>query len=42
MQNKKKIQMNLFTKHKQTYRHRKQTYGDPREKRGKNKLGVWY
>ena len=25
---KKKIQMNLFTKQKQTHRHRKQTYGD--------------
>ena len=24
---KKMVQMNLFTKHKQTHRHRKQTYG---------------
>ena len=24
---KKKIQINLFTKHKQTHRHRKQSYG---------------
>ena len=37
----KKIQVNLFTKHKQTHKHRKQTYGDSREKRRKNKLGVW-
>ena len=28
---KKKIQMNLFTKEKQTHRHRKQTYGYQRE-----------
>ena len=27
---KKKIQLNLFTKQKQTYRHRKQTYGNQR------------
>ena len=29
---KKMIQMNLFTKHKQTHRHRKQTYGYQRGK----------
>ena len=32
--------MNLYTKHKQTHKHRKQTYGYQREKRG-DKLGVW-
>ena len=48
---KKMIQMNLFTKQKQTHRHRKQTYGyqkarkqtygDQRGKRqGRDKLGV--
>ena len=31
---KKKIQMNLFTKQKQAHRHRKQTYGYQRGKRG--------
>ena len=31
---KKIIQMNLFTKQKQTYRHRKQTYGYQRGKVG--------
>ena len=30
----KVIQMNLFTKQKQTHRYRKQTYGYQREKRG--------
>ena len=35
---KKMIQVNLFTKQKQTHRHRKQTYG---YQRGKNTLGVW-
>ena len=30
---KKMIQMNLFTKQKQTHRHKKQTYGYQREKR---------
>ena len=34
--------MNLFTKQKQTYRHRKQTYDYKREKvGGRDKLGVW-
>ena len=33
-ESKKMIQMNLFTKHKQTHRHRKQTYGYQREKPG--------
>ena len=38
----KMIQMNLFTKQKQTHRLRKQTYGYQREKvSGRNKLGVW-
>ena len=38
----KKIQMNLFTKQKQTYRYRKQTYGYQRGKVvGREKLGVW-
>ena len=39
---KKRILMNLFTKQKQTHRHRKQIYGYKGEKgRGKDKLGVW-
>ena len=38
---KKMIQMNLFTKQKQTHRHRKQTYDYQREKEGREKLGVW-
>ena len=42
---KNKIQMNLFTKQKQTYRLRKQTYGYHRGKvpghGGRDKLGVW-
>ena len=33
--------MNLFTKKKQTHRHRKQTYGYQRGKQGSNKLGIW-
>ena len=34
--------MNLLLKQKQTYRHRKQTYGYPRGKaEGRDKLGVW-
>ena len=35
--------MNLFTKQKQTHRHRKQTYGYQRGKvgGGGTKLGVW-
>ena len=35
--------MNLFTKQKQTHRHRKQTYGNQRGKggrEGRNKLGA--
>ena len=35
------IQMNLFTKQKQTHRHRKQTYGHQRGKGGVDKLEVW-
>ena len=39
---KKMIQMNLFTKQKQTHRLRKQTYDYQRRKVGKrDKLGVW-
>ena len=43
MRNLKKmmIQMNLFTKQKQTHRHRKQTYGHQRGRRRRDKLGVW-
>ena len=37
----KMIQMNLFTKQKQTHRHRKQTYGYQSGKGGGDKLGVW-
>ena len=39
------IQMNLFTKQKQTYRYRKQTYGYQRGSVGagwrRDKSGVW-
>ena len=36
----KKIQMNLFTKQKETCRHRKQIYGYQRRKgKGRDKLG---
>ena len=39
---KKMIPMNLFTKQKQTHRHRKQTYGYQKGKvGGRHKLGVW-
>ena len=40
---KKKRQMNLFTKQKQTHRHRKQTYGYKGDSggEGRDKLGVW-
>ena len=39
---KKMIQMNLFTKQKQIYRHGKETYGCQRENvGGRDKLGVW-
>ena len=42
VESKKMIQMNLFTKQKQTNRYRKQTYGYQRGKgRGRDKLGVW-
>ena len=37
---KKMTEMNLFTKQKQTNRHRKQTYGCQREKRGRDKAGM--
>ena len=34
--------MNLFTKQKQTYKHRKQIYGYQKGKdKGSNKLGIW-
>ena len=33
--------MNLFTKKKQSHRHRKPTYGYQRERAGEGKLGVW-
>ena len=39
--NKKMIQMNLFTKQKQTHRHRKQTCGYQRGKvGGRDRLGI--
>ena len=40
---KKMIQMNLFTKQKQTHRLRKQSYGYQRGKvgQGRDKVGVW-
>ena len=33
--------MNLFIKQKETYRHRKQTYGYQRGEGERDKLGVW-
>ena len=42
VESKKMIQMNLFTKQKHTFRHRKQTYGYWRGKDGRrDKLGIW-
>ena len=41
MWNLKITQMNLYTKQKQTHRHRKQTYGYEREEGGRDKLRVW-
>ena len=42
VESKKKIQMNLFTKQKQTLRPQKQTYGYQRGNvGGRDKLGVW-
>ena len=41
VESKKMIQMNLFTKQKQTHRHRKQAYGYQKGKVGKDKLAVW-
>ena len=40
---KKRIQMNFFTKQKQTHRHKKQTYGYQRGRgeEERHKLGVW-
>ena len=40
VKSKKMTQMNLFTKEKQTHRHRKQTYFTKGE-RGVDKLGAW-
>ena len=40
VESKKKIQMNLYTKQKQTHRHRKQPYGYQTGRRG-DKLGIW-
>ena len=37
---KQMIQINIFTKQKQTHRHRKQTYSYQRGKGGRDKLGV--
>ena len=34
------VKMSLFTKQKQTHRHRKQTYQLPKGKRRRDKLGV--
>ena len=33
--------MNLFTKQKQTHRHRKQFYGYQKDTEKRDKLGVW-
>ena len=38
---KKMIQMNLFTKQKETHRHRKQIYGYQRVRGDRDKLGIW-
>ena len=38
---KKMMQVNLFTKQKQTHRYRKQTYGYQGVKWGRDKLGDW-
>ena len=35
------LQINLFTKQKQTQGHRKQTYGYQKRSRGRDKLEVW-
>ena len=36
------IQMSLYSKQKQTHRHRKQTYSYQRGKVGRDKLRLWY
>ena len=41
IESKKMIQMSLFMKQKQTYRHRKQIYGYQKGKGGRDKLGIW-
>ena len=41
MESKKMIQMKLFTKEKQTHRHRKQTWLLKGKGWGRDKLGVW-
>ena len=33
--------MNLFTKQKQTHRHRKQAFGCQRGEKARDKFGVW-
>ena len=40
VESKTMLQMNLFTKQKQTHRHRKRTSGYQRERVGRDKLGV--
>ena len=41
MWNLKIIQMNLYTKQKQTHRNRKEIYGQQRGEGMRDKLGVW-
>ena len=41
VESEKMIQMDLFTKQKQTHRHRKQVYGYQRGKGRSDKLGMW-
>ena len=41
VESEKMIQMDLFTKQKQTHRHRKQVYGYQRGKGRSDKLGTW-
>ena len=42
VESRKMVQMNLFTKQKDTHRHRKQIYGYQKGKvAGRDKLGTW-
>ena len=41
VESKKKIQMNIYTKQKQTHKRRKKTYSYQVGERARDKLGVW-